>query len=43
MKTVEATPVNLRGEKVGETKRVRSNKMKFVLGAHAPSSFILRY
>jgi hypothetical protein len=43
MNTVEATPVNLRGEKVGETKRVRSNKMKFVLGAYAPASFILKY
>jgi hypothetical protein len=43
MKAVEATPVNLRGEKVGETKRVRSNKLKFALGAYAPSSFILRY
>jgi hypothetical protein len=41
MKVSKVTPVNLRGEKTGETKRVRFGKLKFDLGAYAPASFIL--
>jgi len=42
MKAAKATPVNLRGEKTGETKSIRSNKLKFELGAYALASFILK-
>jgi hypothetical protein len=42
MKAAKATPINLRGEKIGETKSIRSNKLKFELGAYAPASFILK-
>ena len=41
MKVSKATAVNLRGEKTGETKKVRSGKLKFKLGKYAPASFIL--
>jgi len=41
MKVSKATAVNLRGEKTGETKRVRSGKLKFELGKYAPASFVL--
>ena len=41
MKAAKATPINLRGEKIGETESIRSNKLKFELGAYAPASFIL--
>jgi alpha-mannosidase len=37
----KATPVNLRGEKVGEPVPVRGGKLTFALGAYAPASFVL--
>jgi alpha-mannosidase len=42
MKFKKATPVNLRGESVGQAKDIRSNKLEFELGAYAPASFILK-
>ena len=42
LKATRATPVNLRGEKIGETKSVRSNQLRFDLGAYAPASFLLK-
>ena len=42
MKATEATPVNLRGEKIGETRKINDNKLRFELGAYAPASFILK-
>ena len=40
-KATMATPVNLRGEKIGEGIPVRDDKLTFELGAFAPFSFIL--
>ena len=40
-KATMATPVNLRGEKIGEGIRVRDDKLTFELGAFAPYSFVL--
>jgi hypothetical protein len=36
-----ATPVNLRGEKIGESMQVRDARLMFELGAFAPASFVL--
>ena len=41
-KAATATPVNLRGEKTGQAKSIRSNKLNFDLGAYAPASFLLK-
>jgi len=41
MKFKKATPVNLRGEKIGKTMSIWFNKLKFELGAYAPASIIL--
>ena len=41
VKASKATPVNLRGEKIGKTNRVLSGKLEFELGAYAPASFML--
>lgn len=39
----KATPVNLRGEKTGQSINVRDDKLTFELGAYAPVSFVLEY
>jgi alpha-mannosidase len=41
MKETTITPVNLRGEVIGKTRKLRSNNLEFNLGAYAPGSFIL--
>ena len=41
MKFKKATPVNLRGEKIGKTRSIWFGKLKFELGAYAPASIIL--
>jgi hypothetical protein len=41
IRIAKATPVNLRGEKMGESIRVPDAKLTFELGAFAPVSFIL--
>jgi alpha-mannosidase len=38
-----ATPVNLRGEKVGEPLKITDGKLTFNLGKYAPASFILKH
>ena len=40
-KFTEAMPVNLRGEKTGESIQIRDAKLTFELGAYAPVSFVL--
>jgi len=40
-KATKATPVNLRGEKIGEGISVRDDKLTFEMGAYAPVSFVL--
>lgn len=40
-KLKKATPVNLRGEKIGKSISVKNNKLTFELGAFAPASFVL--
>ncbi len=40
-KLTEAIPVNLRGEKIGESMQIRDAKLTFELGAYAPVSFVL--
>ena len=42
LKLKKATPVNLRGEKIGKTVSIKSDKLKFELGKFAPASFILK-
>jgi alpha-mannosidase len=42
MKATMATPVNLRGEKIGEPLRIRSHELVFSLDAYAPGSFVLK-
>jgi hypothetical protein len=37
-----AQPVNLRGEKLGESVQVKDGKLSLVLGKYAPASFILK-
>lgn len=39
---IKATPVNLRGAKIGEEISVQNDKLTFELGAYAPASFILK-
>jgi hypothetical protein len=41
MNVATATPVNLRGEKIGGRIDVRSNKLEFELGAYAPASIVI--
>ena len=41
MKVSKATPVNLRGEKIGKSVSIWFGKLKFELGAYAPASFVL--
>jgi hypothetical protein len=41
MKVSTATPVNLRGEKIGKPRRIWFRRLKFELGAYAPVSFVL--
>jgi len=40
-KAKKATPVNLRGETIGDAISIRDNKLTFELGAFAPMSFVL--
>ena len=40
-KATRATPVNLRGEKIGEVINVRNDMLTFELGEYAPVSFVL--
>jgi hypothetical protein len=40
-KFVSATPVNLRGEKIGEPVKIVGNKLSFGLKAYGPVSFVL--
>ncbi|MCF7958478.1 MAG: hypothetical protein K9M57_08535 [Phycisphaerae bacterium] len=40
-KATKATPVNLRGEKIGDIMNIREDVLKFELGAFAPVSFLL--
>ena len=40
-KMTKATPVNLRGEKIGDSLSVQDDKLTFELGAYAPLSFLL--
>ncbi len=39
-KFTTATPVNLRGEKLGEPLKITDGKLTFSLGKYAPASFI---
>ncbi|MCD6392560.1 MAG: hypothetical protein J7M40_03540, partial [Planctomycetes bacterium] len=41
VKVTKATPVNLRGEITGKAIKVSGGKLKFELGAYAPTSFVL--
>ncbi len=41
IRAARATPVNLRGEKMGESINIRDAKLTFELGAFAPVSFVL--
>ncbi len=40
-KLTKATPVNLRGERTGESIQIKDTKLTFELGAYAPLSFVL--
>ncbi|TSA36420.1 MAG: hypothetical protein D4R64_07300 [Porphyromonadaceae bacterium] len=42
-KFTSATPVNLRGEKIGEAVRIRNGKFSVSLKTYAPASFILGF
>jgi len=40
-KFIQATPVNLRGEKIGESIKISNGKLTLRLKAYGPASFIL--